>query len=70
MVKFILSAIWQAILGCFGISAEQKLGRAEEVNKEQAETIQDVRTENEVHQEVSNMSDSDKRKLLSKHWSE
>ena len=48
MVSFLLSAIWQAILGCFGISTERKLGRAEEDNKTLEEANKDYKHELEI----------------------
>lgn len=64
----LLSASWQWVLDKFGLSDAQKLIRAEDTNKQQAQTIQDVRLSNEVQQSVTDMHESDKRELLSRKW--
>jgi hypothetical protein len=61
---WLLSAIWQWLLGKIGLSSDQKLGRAEELNKQQAQTIQDIRLANEIKAEVDAMADSDIVKQL------
>lgn len=64
MFKWILSAVWQGFLSCFGMSDAQKLGRAEEINKQQAQTIQDMRLANEIRDNVNKLDSGDAARIL------
>ena len=42
---WLLSAVWQWLLGKIGMSTDQKLGRAEELAKQQAQTVKEQANE-------------------------
>lgn len=57
----IFGSLWQAILGKFGMSTEQKLGRAEVTSVQQAETIKTVEQSHAQDIKLAATSDDDLR---------
>lgn len=63
-MKWLADVIIQWFLGKIGLSSDQKLGRAEEVNKQQAQTIQDVRLANEICDNVNKLDSGNAARIL------